>query len=46
MYFKKYEQNTGIEPAYPVWKTGIITVILILHKNNTVIGSEFSMKGD
>ena len=25
------EQHTGIEPASPVWKAGILTVVLMLH---------------
>ena len=28
---KLIERNKGIEPSYPAWKAGIITVILIPH---------------
>ena len=27
------EQVTGVEPAYPVWRTGRLTIVLHLHIN-------------
>ena len=28
------EQDAGLEPAYPAWKAGVLTVAQILHRNS------------